>query len=556
MAPPSLDRGSRSERTAPWLAVTVLVASMLVFAILATTAWVMYDQAEERLVEERTREAATVLTLSAVSIETPLRAAARIAALTGGDVEAFESSMEQFVGDGERFQSAVLYRLDRGEPVASVGEPILLGTGGETPTVDAVLESLTTAPFVVVDLLQFDRHLGYAVADDTAAPAYVVYGEVELNPDPNVRRQTNAAFSQLDYAIYLNEERPEKLLGSSLPNDELPIDGRRHAETAPLGNHQMLIVMTPIGHMSGWLFVNLWWIVAAIGIALALVAAWLTRSLYARRDEALALAADNARLYDEQRHIAETLQLSLLPQELVPPPGGDVAARYWPAGDVSLIGGDFYDAFPVDEHRWGVVIGDVCGKGIDAAAITGLARHTLRAAARPATSPSDVLRELHRALQTHEPATFCTVCFLYITVDDDGRQTLTLALGGHPPPLLRRTDGHVEEVGVPGTLLGLIEPRLVDVTVQVEPGDTLVLYTDGLTDAPQDQAVPLDELIELLETQGGEPVSLLADSIRPLKRRRRPRGSFDDTAILVVRFGDAADYVADRGRSLEPSHSA
>ena len=140
--------------------------------------------------------------------------------------------------------------------------------------------------------------------------------------------------------------------------------------------------MTPIGQLSSWLFANLWWIVGLAGVMFSIGAAWLTRSLYQRREEALTLANENARLYDEQRHIAETLQLSLLPQVLEPPPGGHVTARYWPAGEASLIGGDFYDAFRVDADRWGVVIGDVCGKGIDAAAITGLVRHTVRAAAR------------------------------------------------------------------------------------------------------------------------------------------------------------------------------
>jgi serine phosphatase RsbU (regulator of sigma subunit) len=209
----------------------------------------------------------------------------------------------------------------------------------------------------------------------------------------------------------------------------------------------------------------------------------------------------------------------------------------WPAGEASLIGGDFYDAFRVDADRWAVVIGDVCGKGVDAAAITGLVRHTVRAAARNATSPAEVLRDVHHALSVHQPSTFCTVCFFYVTVASDGSQSLVIALGGHPSPVLRRADGTVREIGVPGSLLGIFEPVLTDVTVAVAPGDTIVLYTDGLTDAPAEQAVPIEELLDLLGIEGGEPVELLADSIRPLKRRRRPRGSADDTAIVVLRFG-------------------
>jgi serine phosphatase RsbU (regulator of sigma subunit) len=131
---------------------------------------------------------------------------------------------------------------------------------------------------------------------------------------------------------------------------------------------------------------------------------------------------------------------------------------------------------------------------------------------------------------------------MYVRITEDGSQSLDLALGGHPPPVLRRTGGAVQEIGEPGSLLGIFEPVLVDTVVPVVPGDTLVLYTDGLTDAPPDQAVPIEELFELLAgDEGADPVELLADGIRPLKRRRRPRGSADDTAIVVLRFGVPAE---------------
>jgi serine phosphatase RsbU (regulator of sigma subunit) len=232
---------------------------------------------------------------------------------------------------------------------------------------------------------------------------------------------------------------------------------------------------------------------------------------------------------------------------LEPPPGAEVAARYWPAGTASLIGGDFYDVFRVDDTRWAVTIGDVCGKGIEAAAVTGLARHTLRAASRHFVSAADVLRALHRAMADHRPATFCTVCFMYLEATPDGGHRVTMALGGHPQALLRRADGTVEEVGRLGTLLGIVDPDVFDVVFDTAPGDTVVLYTDGLTDAPGDQAVPLDEVIELLATAGRQPTEQLADSIRVLKRRRRPHGSSDDTVVLVLRLGELpSDPAAER----------
>lgn len=548
MSSVSPDRGRAVERGSwrrwPLLPLAVLLGSLIIFAVLSVASRTLYDQAEQRLLEESTGEASQVLTVAVGGLKAPIESAATVAQITDGNPDAFRAAMADQVGPtGRSFTAAALFRVGETQPLATLGDQIVLTADGPT-TPDSVVAAATAskAGFAVVDLLSSGRRLGYAAVDKQDAPQFLVYAERQLNPDPNVRTRTDEPFARLNYAIYLNDERPEQLLSSSLPDSELPVDGRRASAESPFGDQQLLLVTTPIGQLSSWLFANLWWIVGLTGVIVSIGAAWLTRSLYKRREEALALAGDNARLYDEQRHIAETLQLSLLPQVLVPPPGGHVTARYWPAGEASLIGGDFYDAFRVDDQRWAVVIGDVCGKGIDAAAITGLVRHTVRAAARNAVSAAEVLRDVHRALSDHQPSTFCTVCFFYVNVAPDGSQSLTVALGGHPSPVLRRADGAVREIGVPGSLLGIFEPVLTDATVQVAPGDTIVLYTDGLTDAPAGQAVPVEELIDLLGgDEGEEPVELLADSIRPLKRRRRPRGSADDTAIVVLRFGVPAD---------------
>jgi serine phosphatase RsbU (regulator of sigma subunit) len=231
-----------------------------------------------------------------------------------------------------------------------------------------------------------------------------------------------------------------------------------------------------------------------------------------------------------------------------------LASRYWPAGSASLIGGDFYDAFRIDDRRWGIVIGDVCGKGIDAAALTGLVRHTIRATSRATLSPAAVLRDVHNAVSEHEPATFCTVCFITYTPHDAGPAaggTLTVALGGHPAPLLGRA-GTVREIGRAGTILGMVEPTIVDQSLEVGPGDTLVLYTDGLTDAPDEQAVPLHEVEDLMCDGVDRDVEQLADAIRVCKRRRRPSGSSDDTAVLVVRFHAPFEPVPARAGTAQP----
>jgi serine phosphatase RsbU (regulator of sigma subunit) len=532
------------------LSIVVLVVGLVVFAAVSLACWSLARRAEDDLLEERTDEASAALTLSVAQIRAPLDAAATLARVTNGDPAYFPLALEGQVGGDGVFSAAALFEIGSDDPVATIGEQSALTRGGG-PSLATLLERTLTSPFVVVDLLSDGRRLGYAVVDDPESPAYVVYAERVLSADPNVRRRTDEPFARLDYAIYLDSESDENLLGASVR--DLPLEGRTASATVDFGDRQLLLVMSPMEPLNGWFFSNLWWMVAGVGVTLSIAAARLTERLRIRRDQAQRLAAENARLYAEQRHIAETLQLSLLPHHLDAPDGVDVAARYWPAGEASLIGGDFYDVFRVDDRRWAVVIGDVCGKGIEAAAITGLVRHTARASARTSVSPATVLHDIHDALADHRPSTFCTVCFVYVTSGEDERQQLTLSLGGHPRPLLRRRDGSVVEIGEPGTLLGLIPPELVDVSVPVEPGDTLVLYTDGLTDAPHDQAVPIEELVELLESEGSGPVEIVIDQIRPLKRRRRPFGSTDDTALLVIRF--AQPVASDPERAITSAHA-
>lgn len=542
-----VERGGTIDAVKPsggrWsLPVVITLIGLAVFGMLAAGCRVLYDQTEVRLLKQRTSEAAVALQLSVSQIRAALDAAARAGALTNGDHAAFEAMIGPAVGDqpGQSFTAAALYRFGDTTPIATIGPATHIPTDGPNG-VTALFDRAAKTPFVIVDLLNTGdrRRLGYAVVDSKTTPKYLVYGERTLSIDPNVRRQTGQPFSNLDYAFYLGPTvSSQELLGSSVR--DLPVHGRQAQQAIDFGDTKLLLVMTPIGRLSSGLFANLWWMVAGAGVLVSVAFGILAKRLLDRQDTAMRLAGDNERLYDEQRQIAETLQLSLLPQSLDPPEGIEATARYWPAGSANLIGGDFYDLFVVDDTRWGIAIGDVCGKGIEAASLTGLARHTLRAAARSSSSPADVLQAVHHALRDHQPATFCTAAFAYLTPRHDGSYLLQLALGGHPEPLVRRADGSVETIGERGTLLGMIEPTLVEVSVEVHPGDTLVLYTDGLTDAPAEQAVPVEELVTHLRLRGDRPIDEVADSIRALKRARRPLGSGDDTVVLLVRFGSAA----------------
>jgi serine phosphatase RsbU (regulator of sigma subunit) len=249
-----------------------------------------------------------------------------------------------------------------------------------------------------------------------------------------------------------------------------------------------------------------------------------------------AAAVENARLYETAATIADTLQASLLPPTLPEVPGAELAAVYRPAGRLE-VGGDFYDVFSVTEDQWYLVVGDVCGKGAEAAAVTALARYTIRAAAVRRRAPSEILRWLSDAMlkQSDSPRRFCTIACAQL---DLGQPTprVTVACGGHPLPLVVRADGATEEVGSPGTLLGLVaEPHLDDRSIELRRGDTLLLYTDGLTEAgaPAHVWTPAELATAAREAARGSTEAtverLLDAAIGSLAAVR------DDVAVLALR---------------------
>jgi serine phosphatase RsbU (regulator of sigma subunit) len=247
-----------------------------------------------------------------------------------------------------------------------------------------------------------------------------------------------------------------------------------------------------------------------------------------------ALALDSARLYAERDHIARTLQQSLLPRELPPIPGVELAARYLAAGDGNEVGGDFYDCFATGSGDWALVIGDVCGKGADAAALTALARYTLRAAAQHTRRPRAVLTQLNEALlRDRLDYRFCTVLYASLTPRED-RVSVCLVAAGHPLPIVLRADGEVETIGSPGSLLGIVEvPELAEEQVELAPGDSLVLYTDGVTEA--DRSAGPDRLTRFLTTRAGDGATALAEAVERDALAAHGGPARDDVAVVVVR---------------------
>lgn len=248
-----------------------------------------------------------------------------------------------------------------------------------------------------------------------------------------------------------------------------------------------------------------------------------------------ATAVANARQFELTRHIAVTLQESLLPRTIPAIPGAELVVRYRAAGEAQLVGGDFYDAFVLDERRYGLVIGDVCGKGPEAAALTALARYTIRGAAGVDADPCGVLSALNTAVRQDQGVggRFLTAIFAIVEPVEHGLR-LAIASGGHPAPIVARGDGTAERLETSGPLLGVLPDVTFPLTsLTLEPCDTLVCYTDGITDAGAPRTVLREQDLAALIAGSpcGEP-SLIADR---LERRALSFGTLrDDMALLLL----------------------
>ena len=241
-------------------------------------------------------------------------------------------------------------------------------------------------------------------------------------------------------------------------------------------------------------------------------------------------------LRDQAERTAQTLQASLLPPTLPRIPGATIASLYLPAA-ADEVGGDFYDAFQLEDGAWALVIGDVSGKGSKAAAVTALARNAVRTASLTGSGPAEVLALVNRAMligrDEAKVDSFCTVLIAYLHASVDGF-TVTVGSAGHPPVLVLRADGEAEEVGSSGPPLGWHrEAEFATCDVVLKSSDALVLYTDGLSEARSEGTLVGVEGIITGLNRKGEGADVLAERLIE-KLSSDAVATADDAAAIVL----------------------
>ena len=514
------------------MTVLVLVVMLGVTAALSLGARSVHNSNERRLLRQRAREAAAVLSAALPNVQTPLSSAAEVAEATGADKARLTRLLTPLAGTGKQFASASIWTVGKEtQPTVAVGgQPAL--TSKPPAAIRAFLTQAARTPQLTVIGL-FDAsppRLAYAYTSPTRPVRYVIYAESVVPKTGNAKIQKDTAFSGLDFALYLGSKAQAKQLVTSSTN-VLPLTGRQSAITVPFGNNKLHLVLQPTGELGGALLARLPWLLLAAGVFLALMAAGLTERLVRQRERAQVLADENASLYAAQRTVAQTLQHSMLPETLPETPGLSVGARYI-AGVADIdIGGDWYDVIPLANGDVFFVVGDVSGRGLPAATIMASLRFAIRAYAAQGDDPASILTKLAELIDVGDRGHFATVLCGVINVE---RHEITLANAAHPEPLLiaggsaRYVSTHI---GVP---IGVRGPGPYgSVSITVAPETTLLAFTDGLVERRGEALdVGLDRLRETATRTNGSIDDLLLELTASLT----PEGPSDDIAILGVRW--------------------
>ena len=421
---------------------TVLLIGLVITAGLALGARSVHNTNEDRLLRQRVRETAAVLTAAIPNVQTPLASAAVLAEATRAQADPFERLMQPLVTTRGPFISASLWSVADPQPRALV----VVGARPELEQrppqeVERFLRSSIGRSTLTINnlLASSERRLGYAFAVDRSRhDVRRVRGSRTAEEPPRAGRQELARSpTSTTRCSWAAARSNHELLASSTPGGVL--EGRTASERVPFGNSNLLLVMAAKKDLGGNLMARLPWGLAAGGLLLTLAGAFLVERLLRRRDHAETLASENSQLYKEQRTVAQTLQHSLLPDALPSVAGLALASRYVAGAEGVEIGGDWYDVMHLENNRIVFVVGDVSGRGLRAATTMAELRYAVRAYAMQGDPPDIILNKVSRLISVGRDGHFATaVCG---TLDLAARR-LTLANAAIPNPSSSPTAEH------------------------------------------------------------------------------------------------------------------
>lgn len=505
---------------------------------LTLTAHALYAHNERRLLQARVKEAEQLLGAVQPSVQTPLASAAALADATNGNRKKFRAFIRPYVGSGagRPFISVSLWRLN----AAGRGPKVVLGARPEaTPLIARTFlaRAKMTSQLSVLPMLGLPiPRVGYALTSHGRA-SYAAYGESAVPAHRFSASPPNSAFSDVNYALYLGAEQAQNLIVTNVAR--LPIAGRQASGRVPFGTTYFTLVISPRRPLGGALPQRLPWIILAAGLVLTLGAALLMTRLVQGREAARRMAvrlehiaAENRRLYGEQRDIAQTLQHSLLPEELPTLAGAEISARYLAGEQGVEIGGDWYDVIRLDDARVLMVVGDVSGRGLRAATTMAQLRHAIHAYAAENNSPAPILSKLSKLMSVAEQGKLATVM---CAVVDLPQHRVTLASAGHLPPLLIGRYGESEFLTAPiGPPIGLERgTSYKSRSFQASAGSTMLGFTDGLVER---RGESLDDGLARLRDAAASNHLPLPELLESLLTQLRAHPTEDDTAIIGIRW--------------------
>lgn len=520
-----VQRGRASYRGAHRLSAVVLVLGLAVTGALTVSSRLLYLHGERRLTELQTKLTATSLSVATVDVERRLGAGLGPVA-ADGNVATFKSAMGASLK--VPFASVLLFRMSHGQPklAASIGARPLLPPGSSRAI--SICRQTAATKELVVNRLLTSRAQRFAYSMSARGPAgtFVAYAEEVLPADRRVVLPSSSPDYDLRFAVYYGAVgSPNALVETTA---RLPFGGPVVTVPIPFGDRVLTLVAAPRVSIEGTFTEDLAWAVLVGGLVLSCAAAVLTERLLRQRGAAELLAAQNRRLYQSQRSVSERLQQSLLPEHLPTSPHFELAVRYLPGTAGIEVGGDWYDVVELGADHVFFTVGDVAGRGLDAAILMGSLRNAITAYAKDGDAPEEVLAKVGRLVDVASDGRFATVLCGLLDIST-GR--VRLANAGHLPPIW--IEGHtcrVVETAL-GPPVGLA-PRYASVDLSLSLGSTLLAFTDGLVER---RGEPLSKGIDRLCRAAGE-VGNLEQLLDSLVTTLVPSGPSDDIAILGVRW--------------------